>query len=98
MAARIILLVSPLLLLFPAALMAAGHRTASIVALLVVSFGVRRIVRWHARQNSRDPDLWGWGAFIFPLIVPVVLALMPEDPNSSGALLRAAGSGGGPAK
>lgn len=88
MAARIILLLSPLLLLFPGALMAAGHRTSAMVAWIVVSAGVRFIVRSHARQNNRDPDLWGWGALFFPFIVPVVLALLPQDPNSAGALLR----------
>jgi len=88
MAARIILLVSPLLLLFPTALMAAGYRTASIVALLVVSCGVRLLVRWHARQNNRDGDLWGYAAFFFPLITPIVLACLPQDPNSAAALLR----------
>lgn len=93
MAARIILLVSPVLLLLPAELMATGNRTASVVFLLLVSFGVRAIVRWHARQSNRDPDLWGWGAFIFPLVVPVVLALLPQDPNSPAASLRADHSG-----
>ena len=94
MAARIILLVSPLMLLFPTALLAAGYRASSSVALLVVSCGVRAIVRWHARQNNRDGDLWGYAAFFFPLITPVVLALLPQDPNSAGALLRAGTEGG----
>ena len=93
MASRIILLVSPILLLLPAELMATGNRRAGLLVLLVVSFGVRTLVRWHARQNNRDGDLWGWGAFVFPLIVPVVLALLPQDPNSAGALLRADHSG-----
>ena len=97
MASRIILFVSPVLLLIPTALMATGNRVAGLVALLVVSFGVRAVVRWHARQNGRDSDLWGYAALFFPLITPVVLALLPQDPNSTGALLRA-DSGGGRAK
>lgn len=97
MASRIILLVSPLMLLFPAALMASGFRVAGLLALLVVSSGVGALVRWHARQNNRDGDLWGIGAFFFPLITPVVLALLPEDPNSTSARFRA-GSREGRAK
>ena len=96
-AARIILLVSPLMLIFPAALIAAGHRIAALLVLFVVNSGVGALVRWHARQNNRDGDLWGLGAFFFPLITPIVLAFMPEDANSAGALLRT-DAGGGRAK
>jgi len=97
MASRIILLLSPLLLSIPGALMVSGYRVAARLVLLVVACGVGALVRWHARQNNRDGDLWGIGAFFFPLITPVVLALLPEDPNSASARLRA-GSGAGPAK
>ena len=94
MAARILLLLTPVLMLFPGALLATGHRTGSLICLLIVGVGARAIVRWHAKQNNRDADLWGWGAFVFPMITPVVLALLPEDPNSAGAMLRAGGDGG----
>ena len=94
MAARIILLVSPVLLLIPTALLAAGNRISGLVALVVVSFGVRAVVRLHARHNNRDGDLWGYAALFFPLITPVVLALMPQDPNSAGVVLRAGPEGG----
>ena len=94
MASRIILLVSPLMLLFPAALMASGFRVAGLLALLVVSSGVGALVRWHARQNDRDGDLWGFGAFFFPLITPIVLALLPLDPYSASSQLRASSQTG----
>jgi hypothetical protein len=88
MASRIILLLSPVLLLIPGALLATGNRISGLGALVVVSFGVRAVVRLHARHNNRDTDLWGYAALFFPLITPVVLALLPQDPNSPGALLR----------
>jgi len=88
MAARIILLLSPVLLLIPGALLAAGNRISGLVTLVVVSFGVRAVVRVHARHNNRDADLWGYGALFFPMITPVVLALMPQDPNSASVALR----------
>ncbi len=93
MAARILLLLSPVLLLIPAALMEAGNRKAGILTWIVVSFCVRALVRWHARQNNRDGMIWGYGALFLPFIVPVVLALLPQDPSSPGASLRADHSG-----
>jgi hypothetical protein len=94
MASRVILLVSPLLLLFPASLRIAGYRTASMIFLLLVNGGVGALVRWHARQNGRDGDLWGMGGFFLPLVTPVVLALLPADPYSANAQFRAAAGPG----
>ena len=51
MASRVILLVSPLLLLFPASLRIAGYRTASMIFLLLVNGGVGALVRWHASRQ-----------------------------------------------
>jgi hypothetical protein len=96
MASRIILLLSPLLFLFPAALMAAGYRVSSYVACFLAISVVSLLVRWYADQNNRDGRWWGLYAVCFPIIVPIVLALLPQDPNSAGALLRA-GHGRGPA-
>ncbi len=89
MAARIVLLVSPVLLCIPTALFASGHRWISLIALILVNVGVRTLVRQYAGQSGRDGDLWGIGGFFFPLIVPIVLALMPPDPNSQAAQFRA---------
>lgn len=97
MASRIILLLSPLLLSVPVALMASGFHAAALLAMFVVSSGVGALVRWHANQNNRDGNLWGMGAFFLPLVTPILLALLPEDPNSGIAQLRT-GSGAGRAK
>ncbi len=82
---RLVLLLSPLLLLLPLAV--PGFRTADRytqrIVYMVLSFSIATLAGWCAKLQARD-DFWWWAAaYLFPFITPIVLAVMPSRWGSS---------------
>jgi hypothetical protein len=70
------------------------------IAYLLLSLGVCSLTGFSARRFGRDDNWWWVCAYFFPFVTPIVLALLPDNPNSPHAEMRRAAreSRGAPAK
>src|ERR1700690_946445 len=77
---RLVLLLSPLLLVLPLAFPAfrTADRGTQRLVYLVLNLAIARLTGTCAKLQARD-DFWWWiAAYLFPFITPIVLAVMPS--------------------